>query len=384
MEDYDVIIAGGGIAGSTVAKFAAKGGLRTLFVERHKTPRHKACSGIQFDYFEKILGEKIPQERLCNVELNKIKMFFPDGKSFGSDFKMFNFMRKPFDHWLNLIAQEAGAEFIDDCVCQRVDEKEDHVLVTLVKPKEKKEIQFTAKYLIDATGLRPKIRMQLRPEDFPKGSEGATLNYYIDGTADMDPETLYQFWNLEWNNAMFAWVYMKTLEDGRDYWVVGTGCNDTNVNERQEKFYKYIQEEFNLKGEIVKREGYKTSMNMLSKDRVWLGRDRVIMIGDAAGLVDQVRGVGMDSAALSGRLAAKAIIKAEQKQKDAFEIYKRLMRRVTAQTIRNQNREIHHFKDNKELQKSLEKSLFKMGMTMLIQSKLNKIRSPKKQYLLPP
>ena len=77
MVDYDVIIAGGGIAGSIAAKFAAKGGLKVLFVERHKTPRNKPCSGIQFDYFEKILGEKIPQERLCNTELTKIKMFFP-------------------------------------------------------------------------------------------------------------------------------------------------------------------------------------------------------------------------------------------------------------------------------------------------------------------
>jgi len=384
MFDYDVIIAGGGIAGSTAAKFAARGGLKTLFVERHKTPRHKPCSGIQFDYFEKILGEKIPKERLCNVELTKIKMFFPDGKSFGSDFRMFNFMRKPFDHWLNLIAQEAGAEFIDDCVCQRVDEKEDHVLVTLVKPKEKKEMQYTTKYLIDATGLRPKIRSQLRPEDFPKGNEGATLNYYIDGTADMDPETLYQFWNLDWNNAMFAWVYMKTLEDDRDYWVVGTGCNDTNVNERQEKFYNYIKKEFNLEGEIVKREGYKTSMNMLSKNRVWLGRERIIMIGDAAGLVDTYRGVGMDAAALSGRLAAKSILLAEKSNKKVIDIYTKLMKRITSQTTRNQEKEIRHYENNQVLQKSLEKSLLKMGVTMFIQSKFNKIKSPEKQSLLPP
>ena len=200
----------------------------------------------------------------------------------------------------------------------------------------------------------------------------------------MDPEALYQFWNLEWNNAMFAWVYMKTLEDGKDYWVVGTGCNDTNINERQEKFYNHIKENFNLKGEIVKREGYKTSMNMLSKNRVWLGRDRVFMIGDAAGLVDTMRGVGMDSAALSGRLVAKAIIKAEKTNKKAIDIYTRYMKKTTSQTIKNQGREIRHNANNIELQKSLEKSLLKMGVTMLMQSKLNKIRSPEKQTLLPP
>jgi len=384
MIEYDLIIAGGGIAGSTAAKFAARGGLKTLLVERHKTPRDKPCSGIQFGYFEKILGEKIPKDRLCNFELKQIKMFLPDGKSFGSPFKMFNFMRKPFDNWLNILAQEAGAKFVDDCVCQSVEEKENHLIVNLIKPKEKKKFQYKTKYLIDATGLRPKIRSQLRPEDFSKESVGATLNYYIDGNSDMNPETLYQFWNLEWNNVMFAWVYTKTLDDGKDYWVVGTGCNDVNVKERQEKFYHYIKEKYNLVGEIVKREGYKSSMNMYSKNRVWLGKNRILMAGDAAGLVDQTRGVGMDSAALSGRLVAKAILKAEKTGKEVIGLYTKLMKRVTSQTIRNQEREINIFKDNSELQLYLEDGLLKIGLAMLFHSQLNKIKSAEKQKLLPP
>jgi flavin-dependent dehydrogenase len=73
MTDYDVIIVGAGIAGSIAARDTAKGGLQTLLIEREKTPREKACSGIQFPYFERIICDKIPQERLCNVELNKVK-----------------------------------------------------------------------------------------------------------------------------------------------------------------------------------------------------------------------------------------------------------------------------------------------------------------------
>ena len=384
MVDYDLIIAGGGIAGSIAAKFAARGGLKTLLVERRKTPRNKPCSGIQFGYFEKMLGEKIPQDRLCNVELNKMKMILPDGKEIGAPFKMFNFMRKPFDDWLNIIAQKAGAEFIDDIICQSIDEKEDHIVVKLVQPREKKEIFYKTKYFIDATGLRPKIRSQLRPEDFSSDFEGATLNYYIDGEADLDPETLYQFWNLDWNNAMFAWVYVKTLDDGKDYWVVGTGCNDTNVNERQEEFYNHVKNKYNLTGKIIKKEGYKTSMNLLSKNRVWLGRDNILMVGDAAGLVDPARGVGMDAAAMSGRIAVKAILKAERKNRDVLKIYSKMMKGITSLTIRNQEREIGIHNNNEELQEYIEKTMLKQGLAMLLQSQLNKIRKPEKQRLLPP
>jgi flavin-dependent dehydrogenase len=60
VKEYDVIIVGGGIAGSITAKYATQGGLKTLLIEKEKTPREKPCSGIQFPYFERILGEKIP------------------------------------------------------------------------------------------------------------------------------------------------------------------------------------------------------------------------------------------------------------------------------------------------------------------------------------
>ena len=51
MNEYDVLVVEGGVAGSIAAKFAAKHGLKTLLIEKAKTPRNKPCSGIQFSYF---------------------------------------------------------------------------------------------------------------------------------------------------------------------------------------------------------------------------------------------------------------------------------------------------------------------------------------------
>jgi flavin-dependent dehydrogenase len=51
METYDVVVVGGGVAGSVAARFAAKRGFKTLLLEKYKTPRNKPCSGIQFQYF---------------------------------------------------------------------------------------------------------------------------------------------------------------------------------------------------------------------------------------------------------------------------------------------------------------------------------------------
>jgi len=383
MKDYDVIIIGGGIAGSITAKYAAQGGLKTLLIEKEKTPREKPCSGIQFPYFERILGEKIPQDRLCRVELNKVKIFLPNGKSYSSPFKMLNFMRKPFDDWLNKVAIQHGAEFIDECTMKDIDPKNDHVQVDL-QMKKGETRQYKTQYVVDASGLNSKIRLKLRPGDFRRKSMGATLNYYIYGTGELDNNTLYQFWNLDWCDGMFAWAYMKTLDDGKDYWVVGTGCSSGRVLDRHTLFYDYFTKNFHLEGEIVKKEGFSHSIDMNSKDRVWLGEGRVLMVGDAAGLVDQMRGVGMDSAALSGRLAAQALIAEGKVGVSATEGYVRLMRSLVDQTRRNQGREITAYKSNEELQKHLEANLVKTGVGMMYHSAINRLRPLNKIVMLPP
>jgi len=383
VKEYDVIVIGGGIAGSITAKYAAQGGLNTLLIEKEKTPREKPCSGIQFPYFERILGEKIPRDRLCNVELNKVKMYLPNGKSYSSTFKMLSFMRKPFDSWLNQVATQHGAEFIDECTLRDINPENDHVQVDL-KMKEGETQRYEAKHVVDASGLRSNIRMKLHPGDFQRKSMGATLNYYIDGASELDANTLHQFWNLDWCDSMFAWVYKKTLDDDKDYWVVGTGCSSGRVLDRHTLFYEYITKKFHLDGAIVKKEGYSHSVDLSSKNRVWLGVGRVLAVGDAAGLIDQTRGVGMDSAALSGRLAAQALVAEGNAGISAYGEYVRLMGSLVDQIKRNQGREITMFKSNEELQRHLESTLLKTGVGMMIHSAANRLRPLSKIVMLPP
>src|SRR6056297_351343 len=180
MEDYDVIVVGGGIAGSIAAKFTAKNGLKTLLIEKEKTPREKACSGIQFGYFEKIIGEKIPQEKLCNAKITKAHINLPNGFKITAPFKVLNFMRNFFDDWLNDVAQNYGATFWDRTKFLSFKQNESHIRVFLEKTTDEGKTQGIAlktDYLIDATGLRPVIRKKIRPQDFENQTTGATLSY---------------------------------------------------------------------------------------------------------------------------------------------------------------------------------------------------------------
>ena len=384
MKAYDVFIAGGGMGGSAVARFAAQGGLDVLFVERCKTPRTKPCSGIQFSYFEKILDVKIPAERLCNHQITRTKMYYHDGSSVGAPFKAFNYMRKTFDNWLNILAQESGAEFRDECEFLDFEEEPDGVIVTIQSKGQEPE-KIRARYAVDATGLSSlPLRRKLRPQDFGEKAGGGGMNYYVDGEADIDPETLYQFWDLRFSDAMFAWIYTKTLDDGKDYWCIGTGCVGGDIRERQELFYDHVREKFNVKGKIVETEEFLTAIDMKSSERVWLGQGRILMVGDAAGLLDGTRGVGQDAAALSGRFAARAIIESDKKGTPVLEEYAKLARTITTQTKKNQQREIDRFETNEELKKYLKSSMLTTGIKMMYQSFLNRFRSVEKLRLLPP
>jgi len=106
---------------------------------------------------------------------------------------------------------------------------------------------------------------------------------------------------------MFAWIYLKD-----EKWVIGTGADEKPL-EYVERFFNYIKEKYELRGKIIKKEGFSSTL----KSTVYLGEGRILMVGDAAGLVDLYRGVGMDNAALSGRLAVKAITKAEEEGLEA-------------------------------------------------------------------
>ena len=94
---------------------------------------------------------------------------------------MLNFMRDTFDEWLCILAQNYDAEFKDGCSSKDFEETDDGIIVHLETEKGVEMIK--AKYVIDATGMRPVIRRKLRKEDgFQRGSTGAALNYYF--TAD--------------------------------------------------------------------------------------------------------------------------------------------------------------------------------------------------------
>ena len=372
MEEYDVTVVGGGVAGSVAARFSAKHGLKTLQLEKHKTPRNKPCSGIQFPYFEKLIGKKIPKEKLCKNELYKVDIVTPKGKTFGGKMRMLNFWRSTFDSWLNQIAIEEGANFQDNA--SFVDFIKDQNGIVVTYSKDNSSTQIRTRFLIGADGMLSGIRSKLQPESFDKKRLGTAINYYFEGEGNLDPNKLYMHYNSRFGPLMFAWVYLKD-----EKWVIGTGANE-NAVDYVKRFFNYVKEKYSLKGKIVKKEGFASTQKITT----YLGEDNILLTGDAAGLIDLYRGVGMDLAALSGRLAVKAVRKAEETGTSAMQHYQQLMEKTVKKLESNEKKQAKRYASDESLEKSLSSvNLLKEGLLMLVSSQINRILPAEKVILLP-
>lgn len=108
------------------------------------------------------------------------------------------------------------------------------------------------------------------------------------------------------------------------------------------------------------------------------------MVGDAAGLVDLYRGVGMDTAALSGRIAIKSILKAEKTGKAPIDCYRQEMARIIRKLEINEKKQATRYASNQTLEQSLSSlNLLKGGVSMILANQVNKLLSAEKVILLP-
>ncbi len=368
---YDAVVIGAGISGSVAAKILAEKGCDILLVDRATPPRDKACSGVQLRYMEKLIGEKIPRDVLCGNTLNRVRLTAPSGRHIEGRMRLLNYWRRDFDHWLNGLAADAGADTRWGAEVMGLDPKDGSVTVTM-DPEP-----IDAEYIVGADGLSPGsfTRRRLMPDNFSDKVTGASLNLYYTGSSSVRPDTLHLYYRRGLSDLMYSWLYYKD-----DLLVIGTSSTE-RLSQHAEAFLETVKKKFDLNGKEAGREGFSTHC----LGGVFLGRDRVLLAGDAAGLLDLYRGVGMDAAALSGRLAALSIIDALEGEGDALERYNHRARRLVSMIEDNARKQEARYRSDEALEDSLSLGNIIKGRVMMFGAQIwNRLRKPEEIQLLPP
>ncbi|MFH5800123.1 NAD(P)/FAD-dependent oxidoreductase [Haladaptatus sp. CMAA 1911] len=174
--DYDVIVGGSGIAGSTTATILTDAGLDVLLVEASAHPRFAIGEGLlpQSSMWMWIVGEyfDIPEIRYlsdadevvnnitssCGIKHSIAFSYHREGESFDGDdahqlipprlplYSESHFLRADIDHYLVETAEAYGVDYVDETPIVDVDIGTDDVTVTT------DDGETTAAFYIDATG----------------------------------------------------------------------------------------------------------------------------------------------------------------------------------------------------------------------------------------
>jgi len=133
---YDVIVVGGGPAGSATAICCAQAGKEVLLIEKDSRNRYKSCGGVlplvAPETIEDIVGQSIPDD--VRAEPSTLGLYYvpPSGRENSGRVKNYtihNIERAPFDQWLRDLASEAGVVVKHDSKCVDVAIKDQYKVV---------------------------------------------------------------------------------------------------------------------------------------------------------------------------------------------------------------------------------------------------------------
>jgi flavin-dependent dehydrogenase len=159
--EFDVIIAGGGPAGTSAAIHLANGGIAVLLLEQKRFPRPKLCgefiSPECLNYFER-LGVAAKMKAAAGSTLNQTVFYSSSGRSvkipsewFGNHRSAVGLSRAEMDNNLLSRAKECGVTVLEDSVVSRPLINDGAVCGVIVK-RNKSDYLYHSRIVVDATG----------------------------------------------------------------------------------------------------------------------------------------------------------------------------------------------------------------------------------------
>src|SRR5262245_39719066 len=322
--NFDVIVMGGGPAGSSVAGILAREGRKVILFEKEIFPRHHIGESLMTDTYWTFRRLGVLEKLKASPFVRKYSVQFanPAGKE-SRPFYFFEAVhhesavtwqvtRAQFDHLLINHAAEQGAVVHQGVLVKQVLFEGDRAVGVEVQMQDGTREKFYAKVVVDATGqsamLSNKFRWRVRD---PKLKKAVLYSYFKDAHREPDLNggaTLV----LRTEPGSGGWFWYIPLEN--DITSVGIVANpDYLLKGRGQDLAKIFQEEIE-KCESVRRrvaEGTRVDKIYSILDYSYRSKrnagDGFIIIGDAYGFLDPIYSSGVLLALKMAELAADRI-----------------------------------------------------------------------------
>lgn len=320
MQTYDVIVCGAGPSGTIAAAELAQAGLNVALLEKQFLPRHKTCGGGMPMVMQNQLRDLAPEAFVeSDVTMMRHTWKFEDPylasmnpRSTDERLSLWMVQRSIFDNTLAERAAKFGADLKDGISVRAIETEADGVIVRAQGIKTGNEFTAKARYVIGAdgaNGVTVKATQLRKKRAIALAMEIEHPHQWGDGHADLRPEIAH----LEYGAVKrgYAWIFPKA-----DHLNIGAGVfRPDNQDARSDRTLRTVLQKTIL--DYMDAVGVKYDPDALKFHAhplpTWGGKEplhegRILLVGDAAGLINPIFGDGILHAVKSGGIAARSII----------------------------------------------------------------------------
>ncbi len=320
---YDVVIIGGGPAGSTAGYLLSKVGLKVIIVDKARFPRQKLCAGVLTQKTMRLINslfhetiDSLRKKGIINFESSYYEVFIRNrciAKIHHKSMPFYYVDRSVYDNFFLQKAKEEGTEILEGTIAVSTDYRKNEIVTSSGKT-------LRSKYIIGADGVYSRVRRELffkkRPSDFWQRGLATAYELFVERKKVRNAPESYSincYGFVKWG---YAWVFPN-----KDRIIIGLGGLNLKNKKMLSSFHKFLSSlglSDNSKIRVYK--GHAVPYGNFLKNPV---RESTFLVGDAAGFADPLLGEGIYYAHKSAQLASLAIVQEIREGKNAAATYRK-------------------------------------------------------------
>lgn len=303
-DSYDVLVVGAGPAGTMAARAAASTGARVLLADSAPLPRYKSCGGMLNEYSQRALLDvgELPREALLEPEWVNFRYYDWDRKiKKPCSLRFRNVDRGTLDRWMleqlpDSVTVWDHASFVS-CT-------QDAEGATVALQRQGQPVEVRVRWVIGADGARSSVRRA--HGEWPQTHCYKTVQEFV----SIEPGSLEPYFDCIYSRHVAPEYGYGYIVPKGDVAIVGSVFfpGTKNVPPMHERALRIFSERYPL-GPAVRREAG-LAIQVRSASDIIAGEGRVLMAGEAAGLMSPSSGEGISFALNSGTLAGRAVASA--------------------------------------------------------------------------
>lgn len=373
-EKFDVIVVGAGPAGTSCAYNCAKEGLKVLLIERGEYPGAKNVMGgvLYRKQLEEIIPEFwkdaplerpiIEQRAWLMDEDSVVTSSVKNGEWAEEPYNNFTILRAKFDQWFASKAVEAGALLINETVVKECIVENDKVIGIRT---DRPDGDVYADVVVLADGVNSLLSKQL---GFHRELRPDEVALTVMEVLNLPKQTINDRFNVEDNEGVSIEIFGDATKGNLGTAFIYTNKESINIGVgttlsammkekiRPYDLLEYVKNHKMVRPLIKDAEPAEYLAHLIPEGGYYsipkLFSDGVLIVGDAAQLVNGIHREGSNMAMKSGQLAAETIVLAKHRgdftKKTLYKYKDKVMESFIGKDLEKYKDATHTFESNPE------------------------------------